>query len=307
MHILALTLDLDDTLWPVLPALQRADEAVDAWLRQHHPDVALKWPIDAMRALRLQVAAERTDLAHDFTTQRQLTLQQAFDACGVIEAPVDALWEIYFAARNAVELYADSLPALIGTISENTAAIGDTMARFSVTSAALEDFSRTTGDDLNSLVHNTDVLMTSLSQMGDNLGQTLDALHQMAPRVNASFQGETLAVAATVSYLSIGALSDPSGSRWPLSDQTGTQWPHPYDVNAFIGSLIDVQAEAQRLQKGRAKVTEEIARLHKKLGNERFVANAPEDVVAAEREKLAEYEEAQRVLALALERLRQAN
>lgn len=112
MHILALTLDLDDTLWPVLPALQRADEAVDAWLRQHHPDVALKWPIDAMRALRLQVAAERADLAHDFTTQRQLTLRQAFDACGVTDAPVDALWEIYFAARNAVELYADSLPAL---------------------------------------------------------------------------------------------------------------------------------------------------------------------------------------------------
>jgi putative hydrolase of the HAD superfamily len=112
VRILALTLDLDDTLWPVLPALQRADEAVDAWLRQHHPDVALKWPIEAMRTLRLQVAAERADLAHDFTTQRQLTLQQAFDACGVIEAPVDALWEIYFAARNAVELYADSLPAL---------------------------------------------------------------------------------------------------------------------------------------------------------------------------------------------------
>lgn len=142
--------------------------------------------------------------------------------------------------RAQLGAVADSLPAMIGTISENTAAIGDTMAKFSVTSAALEDFSRTTGDDLNNLVHNTDVLMTSLSQMGDNLGQTLDALHQLSPRVNASFQGETLAVAATVSYLSIGALSDPSGSRWPLSDQTGTQWPHPYDVNAFIGSLIDV-------------------------------------------------------------------
>lgn len=112
VHILALTLDLDDTLWPVLPALQRADEAVDQWLRQHHPEVALKWPIEAMRELRLRVAAERGDLAHDFTTQRQLTMQQAFAACGIAEAPLDALWEIYFAQRNAVELYADSLPAL---------------------------------------------------------------------------------------------------------------------------------------------------------------------------------------------------
>jgi putative hydrolase of the HAD superfamily len=110
--ILALTLDLDDTLWPVLPALQRADQAVDVWLRHHHPDVARAWPIAAMRALRIQVAAERLDLAHDFTTQRQLTLRQAFAACGVTDAPIDDLWEIYFAARNSVTLYPDSLPAL---------------------------------------------------------------------------------------------------------------------------------------------------------------------------------------------------
>jgi FMN hydrolase / 5-amino-6-(5-phospho-D-ribitylamino)uracil phosphatase len=112
VRILALTLDLDDTLWPVLPALERADHAVDAWLRQHHPDVARAWPIAAMRGLRAQVAAERLDLAHDFTTQRQLTMRQAFAACGIAAAPIDDLWEIYFAARNSVELYPDSLPAL---------------------------------------------------------------------------------------------------------------------------------------------------------------------------------------------------
>jgi putative hydrolase of the HAD superfamily len=112
VSIRALTLDLDDTLWPVLPALERADQAVDAWLRQHHPDGASAWPITAMRELRARVAAERLDLAHDFTTQRQLTLQQAFAACGVDDAPIEALWEIYFAARNRVELYPDSLPAL---------------------------------------------------------------------------------------------------------------------------------------------------------------------------------------------------
>ena len=32
--------------------------------------------------------------------------------CGIAEAPVEALWEIYFAERNSVELYPDSLPAL---------------------------------------------------------------------------------------------------------------------------------------------------------------------------------------------------
>ena len=67
-----------------------------------------------------------------------------------------------------------------------------------------------------------------------------------------------------------------------------------------------MSAEAARLQKEIAKVTEEIARLHKKLSNEKFVANAPEEIVAAEREKLAEFLEAQAKLQMALSRVREA-
>ena len=73
-----------------------------------------------------------------------------------------------------------------------------------------------------------------------------------------------------------------------------------------LGSLIDLSAEAARLQKELAKVTEEIARLHKKLSNDKFVANAPEDVVEAEREKLVEYNEQQAKLSAALTRVRDA-
>jgi valyl-tRNA synthetase len=73
-----------------------------------------------------------------------------------------------------------------------------------------------------------------------------------------------------------------------------------------LGSLIDLSAEAARLQKELAKVTEEIARLHKKLSNERFVASAPAEIVDAEREKLAEYRDAQDKLSVALTRVRDA-
>jgi len=73
-----------------------------------------------------------------------------------------------------------------------------------------------------------------------------------------------------------------------------------------LGSLIDLSAEAARLQKELAKVTEEIARLHKKLSNERFVASAPEEIVAAEREKLDEYRDQQEKLSVALTKVRDA-
>jgi putative hydrolase of the HAD superfamily len=108
----AVSLDLDDTLWPVLPALIEAEHCVDRWLRQHHPDVASAWPIEAMRELRDQIARDNMHLSHDFSEQRRMTIRHAFAACGIDDAPVDELWRIYFAARNNVELYPDSLAAL---------------------------------------------------------------------------------------------------------------------------------------------------------------------------------------------------
>lgn len=73
-----------------------------------------------------------------------------------------------------------------------------------------------------------------------------------------------------------------------------------------LGSLIDLSAESARLQKELAKTTEEIARLHKKLSNEKFVASAPEEIVAAEREKLEDYRRTQEKLDTALSRVRDA-
>ncbi|PZO73115.1 MAG: valine--tRNA ligase, partial [Mesorhizobium amorphae] len=72
-----------------------------------------------------------------------------------------------------------------------------------------------------------------------------------------------------------------------------------------LGTLIDLGAEAERLRKELAKVTQEIARLHGKLANERFVANAPAELVEAEREKLAGLRDTQTRLDQALARLRE--
>ncbi len=112
MRILAVSLDLDDTLWPVEPAILAAETHLDDWLKQHHGAVAAAWPIAALRALREQVVADRPDLAHDFTAQRLLTLERAFARCGIGDEHVDAAFEVYYAARNRVDCYADALPAL---------------------------------------------------------------------------------------------------------------------------------------------------------------------------------------------------
>lgn len=110
--IRALTLDLDDTLWPIEPVVLRAEAELDAWLARHCPEVAAAWPIEAMRALRTRVHADNPELAHDFTALRKLSLAHVFEPFGHGEELVERAFEVFYAARNRVELYPDAGPAL---------------------------------------------------------------------------------------------------------------------------------------------------------------------------------------------------
>lgn len=112
VDIAAITLDLDDTLWPIEPVIARAEERLNAWLKIHCPRAAAAYPIAAMRDLRERVAAENPHLSHDFTAQRCLSLRHALIPHGYGEAHVDAAFAEYYAARNEVDCYADVLPAL---------------------------------------------------------------------------------------------------------------------------------------------------------------------------------------------------
>lgn len=112
MDIRAISLDLDDTLWPIGPILERVERSVDDWLQEHCPEVARAWPIDALRALREDIAREHPEHAHDFRTQRRLTLRRAFASCGLGEDWVDRTYAVYVRVRNEVECYADTAPAL---------------------------------------------------------------------------------------------------------------------------------------------------------------------------------------------------
>jgi FMN hydrolase / 5-amino-6-(5-phospho-D-ribitylamino)uracil phosphatase len=108
----AITLDLDDTLWPIAPAIRAAEDALADWLATHAPDVARRWPVAAMRALRERIAAERADLAHDYSAQRRLSLAHVLADCGCDPALAAPAFDAFFAARNRVECYPDAIGAL---------------------------------------------------------------------------------------------------------------------------------------------------------------------------------------------------
>jgi valyl-tRNA synthetase len=78
------------------------------------------------------------------------------------------------------------------------------------------------------------------------------------------------------------------------------------DVNIYVPlkGLVDVAAEEERLLKEIAKIAKEIEVFSKKLENPAFVDRAPADIVAKEKEKLAEVTGKKAVLEESLDKIR---
>jgi valyl-tRNA synthetase len=73
-----------------------------------------------------------------------------------------------------------------------------------------------------------------------------------------------------------------------------------------LKGVIDLDAERARLKKEMQKAESDIARVDGKLGNPKFVENAPEEIIDGEREKREEAESRRGKIVEALERLRSA-
>ena len=71
-----------------------------------------------------------------------------------------------------------------------------------------------------------------------------------------------------------------------------------------LEGVVDFAQERARLEKEAAKSAAEIAKIDKKLGNEQFLAKAPEEVVEEQRERKADIAQALERLQAAIERLR---
>jgi valyl-tRNA synthetase len=74
-----------------------------------------------------------------------------------------------------------------------------------------------------------------------------------------------------------------------------------------LKGVIDLSAERARLEKEIAKADADIKRVDGKLGNEKFVANAPEEIVEEEKEKREAAVARKEKILEALERLKKAS
>lgn len=112
-RIRAISLDLDDTLWPIWPCIERAEQRLHAWLQDHAPLTArLFATAQALREIREHMNHHRPDLKHDLSALRRESIRLALERAGEDTTLADPAFEVFFDARQDVTPYDDVLPAL---------------------------------------------------------------------------------------------------------------------------------------------------------------------------------------------------
>lgn len=112
-RIKAISLDLDDTLWPIWPTIERAEKALHDWLVDHAPMTAALFSNPAaLRDIRDFMATSRPELKHDLSAVRRESIRLALYRAGEDPLLADAAFDVFFSERQRVQLFDDARPAL---------------------------------------------------------------------------------------------------------------------------------------------------------------------------------------------------
>jgi len=111
-RIRAITLDLDDTLWPIGPVIMRAEGKLWSWLGEYFPKITETFSPEQAYALREEVMQKHWDQSHDFRFLRKTVLEHMAQTVGYSCDLVDGAFDVFDRARNDVELFPDVVPAL---------------------------------------------------------------------------------------------------------------------------------------------------------------------------------------------------
>jgi putative hydrolase of the HAD superfamily len=229
-RIRGVTFDLDDTLYDNRPVLARAERLVEEWLERHYPRLAARYPGEALRALRRQLAGERPELRHDITALRKTALAIAAEEVGYPPGLSEEAFRVFWTARNQVELFADVLPVLtplraryrIGAITNGNADV----VRIGL--AGVFEFALSAAD-LMASKPDPPLFLEAVRRVG---GEPWDTVH-VGDDATADIQGARAA-----------------GLRTVWVNRTGHPWEGEGRPDAEITSLWELPAVLARLEGG---------------------------------------------------------
>ena len=104
--IKAITLDLDDTLWPVAPTIAGAEQDLFDWLSTHVPKTAdLTRQSDVKKTIRQEVTAKHHARAHDLGFLRREMIRESLRLAGDDPFLADTAYAVFDTARQRVTLF----------------------------------------------------------------------------------------------------------------------------------------------------------------------------------------------------------
>jgi FMN hydrolase / 5-amino-6-(5-phospho-D-ribitylamino)uracil phosphatase len=116
VRIRAITLDLDDTLWPFGPVAARIDAALGTWMAEHAPRTAAAFDRDAAFAVMVALREERPDLVLHPAELRREALRRMLQFGDEDLALADGAIEVVLRARQRVDLFPE-VPASLDRLA----------------------------------------------------------------------------------------------------------------------------------------------------------------------------------------------
>lgn len=106
--IKCVTFDLDDTLWPVTPVIDAAEQKLYRWLSNQYPRVTATYSLDELTARRLELKECNKEIAHDVTALRYQSLLQLAEEFDYSPELASEGMREFRQHRNCVEPFAKS-------------------------------------------------------------------------------------------------------------------------------------------------------------------------------------------------------
>ena len=113
--IKAVTFDLDNTLWDTYGVLNRAQEAMQAWIGERVPEYR-KVPSDVHREIYVDVTKKHPEILHDVSKVRVAVLRRTFERCGYerqvsVQLAREA-FQVFYNQRQNVLPFPETIPLL---------------------------------------------------------------------------------------------------------------------------------------------------------------------------------------------------
>jgi putative hydrolase of the HAD superfamily len=216
-----ISLDLDDTLWPIWPTIERAEQVLHDWLAEFAPMAAALFSSpSALREIRVQMAATRPDLKSDLSALRRESIRLALYRAGENPLLAEQAFEVFFAERQRVTLFADAQPALEFL-----------SARFPLVSVS-------NGNSDLARVGVGSFFRASISAREFGVGKPDPRIFLAAAGALDLQPGEVLHVGDDATLDALGALNAGMQAAWV--NRADHLWPHEMEPHATLTNLTEL-------------------------------------------------------------------